>query len=91
MHFLLFTHIQLIDFRSMFLFRPFQQETDKKSQPYAYQYEIKNLGSRAPIKRRVDDYFQTCFLIAPNPVIISSFHFKGVSSRRQIGISGFIL
>ena len=91
MHFLLLTDIQLIDFRSVLLLRPLQQETDKEGQRYTHPYEIKNLGSRAPIKRRMNGYFQARFLITPNTVIIRGFYLENVCSGRQVGISSFIL
>ena len=56
MYFLLLTHIQLIDFRSVLLLRPLQQETNKEGQRYAHQYEIKYFGSRAPVERRMNGY-----------------------------------
>ena len=56
MYFLLLALIQMIDFRSVLLLRPLQQETNKEGQRYACQNEIKDFGGGTPVERRMNGY-----------------------------------
>ena len=91
MHLFLFIHIQLLNLCRMFLFTPFQQKADEESQCHTQQQEIKQFGRQTPIERRMNNYFQACFLLTPDTIVVSSFHLKSIGSGRQIGVSSLIL